>query len=104
MEGQLAEAYKVEKEFMENKQKLELYNSQMLNSIQSKTILEQSLKILQEPDMEERKVYQPLGKCYLMRDPAKFKADVEFVLEKESKNLTEHRKNKEMYEVKTLDL
>lgn len=103
MEETLQQVYKLEKEFVENKQKLQKYHQAELTSIQSKKILDYSLKVLEEENIEKKKIFQPLGKCYLRRDPAELREDIKFVLDKEAKNLEENKKLKLHYQKLTLD-
>ena len=103
MEDTLQQVYKLEKEFMENKQKLQQFHQAELTSIQSKKILDYSLEVLEEKNIDKKKIFQPLGKCYLRRDPVKLREDIKFVLEKEAKNLEENKKMKNHYQKLTLD-
>lgn len=57
MEEHVSQVYKTEKEFIESKGNLERYLQMEQQSTQKKIILETSLKVLTEDDIEERKVF-----------------------------------------------
>ena len=103
MESQLNQVYQLEKELIENKNKFESYGTREIQCIQNIKIFETSLKEL-ETDDPSVKVYQPLGKAFLMRPRNAIKTDLEFLLEANKKGFEEDRKMKTHFEGKKIEL
>lgn len=104
MEGLLSQVYQLEKELIENKNKFESYGQREVQCIQNLKIFEASLGELNAPQNEKARVYQPLGKAFLLRPAAEVKADLEGLTEVNKKGLEEDRKMKGHFEGKKNEL
>ena len=103
MESLLNQVYQLEKELIENKNKFESYGNREIQCIQNIKIFETSIKEL-EVDDPSVKVYQPLGKAFLMRPRTAIKADLEFLLQANQKGFEEDKQMKVHFEGKKIEL
>ena len=102
MDNTLNQVYQLEKELIENRTQFEKFANKEIQSIQNIKIFETSLKELEK--VGDAKVYQPMGKAFILRKKDAVKTDLEFLMEINRKALEEDKKNKLHFEASKNDL
>ena len=102
MDNTLSQIYQLEKEFIESRTQYENFANKEIQSIQNIKIFETSLKELDKNT--NGKVYQPMGKAFILRKRENMKADLEYLMDVNRKALEEDRKKKAHFEVSKNDL
>ena len=103
METSLNQVYQLEKEMLEQRSKYDQYYNNEILCTQNIKIFEFSLDAIEEQP-SDRAVYQPLGKAFLRRPKEALANDLRTLLESNEKSLGEHRRMKEHFETKKIEL
>ena len=103
MDSILTQVYQLEKELIENKTKYENFAAKEVQSIQNVRIFEASLEELAR-NGNQREVFQPLGKAFLLRKPQELVKDLQHLKEVNTKGMEEDRKMKENFGQKKAEL
>lgn len=97
-ENLLNQVYQAEKDYIGLKNQYETYVSSELQAYQQKKVFEYTLDSLKEIDTN--KVYQPLGKAFIVRDKSEVIEDLEYLQNKAGEDLENAKKYKEIFGLK----
>ena len=101
-EGIINQVYQAEKDYINLKNQYEMYASTELQSLQQQKVYDYTLESLKEIDVS--KVYQPMGKAFIIRSKDEVVADLEYLQKKAGEDLENARKYKEVLGSKKTDL
>ena len=101
-EGLINQVYQTEKEFLATKSQYETYLNSEMQTMQQKTLFKYTLENLNE--LEKEKVYQPVGKAFLIRKKENLVEDFEYLLNKAEEDLKVCTNYRQQFEKKKNDL
>lgn len=98
----MIQIYQAEKEYIGLKNQYELYATSELQAVQQQKVFEYTLESLKT--VENEKVFQPMGKAFIIRDKKDIVDDFEYLLKKTAEDMEKARGVKEMVGGKKTEL
>lgn len=101
-EGLVNQIYQAEKEYITLKNQYELYATSEIQAIQQQKVFEYTLDALKAVDNE--KVYQPMGKAFIIRDKKDMVTDLEYLQQRAVEDLEKAKTYKDVFGNKKTEL
>lgn len=101
-EGLINQVYAAEKDYIALKNNYEMYATAELQAVQQLKVYEYTLESLKSVDNE--KVFQPMGKAFIIRDKKDIVEDFEYLQKKTGEDYETAKKYKEVFGSKKTEL